>query len=753
MNADQILIEHSPCMSNVARDELNTLLEHSHEVHVAAGDRVLAAGDTVDHACIVIEGKLATVFTRDWGEDSVMEQHGVGETLCEAELLSEDSCQTDIRALEDSRIICIPRDRYMSLVTSHSAFIQYLNEQAHNRKTNLLITQYINSLFGTSKLRISDPLLQLEAEQEWLNFEHEVLDRLKQTAEWKTLARGEYLFQQDDKPDGAYILASGVLGVLTRHGRGEQEIARVHPGEIVGELALVNEENRSASIMALRDCELFRLPPAEFNHIAEKYPRVILNVYRTISDRFKQRASAGTYRPEPSNIAIITLNQNDTLAKFAEEIHGALSRLDTVEYLTCELVDRQLGKSGIANIGRTDPGSIGLMQWLNGRESKSRFVVYRADDKWSAWTMRCISQADRVIVLADVNAMPDFSDFKQHLTATGQSWSLVLLHPEDADRPRNTATWRIQSGASEIYHVRKSNADDLSRLARILAGRAIGLVFGGGGARGFAHLGVLRAFEELGIKIDMVGGTSIGAPIAGLVAQGKSADECLQQSIRAFSSLIDMTIPITSMISGKRISRTIAEHTADWDIEDFWLPYFCVSTNLTTAKQVVHRFGNSALAIRASVSIPGVLPPVPSNGELLVDGGVLNNVPINIMREMNPSGAVIAFDVAPPRGPVAKEDYGMSVSGWYQLASRFLPWLKPVRAPRVGVVLMQSMMVGSNLLREQVLQEEMADYYQNIHVRKVGMLDFKAIKRAERVGYESVFEPLRQWLQTSNGHD
>jgi predicted acylesterase/phospholipase RssA len=301
--------------------------------------------------------------------------------------------------------------------------------------------------------------------------------------------------------------------------------------------------------------------------------------------------------------------------------------------------------------------------------------------------------------------------------------------------------------------VRKNNDDDLARLARILAGRAIGIEFGGGGARGFAHLGALRAFEELGIKIDMIGGASIGAPIAGMSAQGKLASECLDLSIKAFSSLIDMTIPLTSMISGKRISRTIAEHSADWDIEDYWLPYFCVSTNLTTAKQVVHRCGNSATAIRSSVSIPGVLPPVPANGELLVDGGVLNNVPINIMREINPSGSVMAFDVAPPRGPTAKQDYGMSVSGWYQLASRMLPWLKPVRAPRVGVVLMQAMMVGSNLLREQMLQNEMADYYQNIHVRKVGMLDFKEIKRAARVGYESVIEPLRQWLEKSNRSD
>jgi predicted acylesterase/phospholipase RssA/CRP-like cAMP-binding protein len=733
-------------MADLGKNELDGLIQLSHEVRIPAGDVILGAGKPVDHACIVIEGKAASVFNRDWKETSVLQQTGVGGILCEAELLTEDSCQSDIRALEDCRLLCIPRHHFMHLANSHAALLQYLTEQAHTRTTHLLITQYINSLFGTSKLKISDPLLRLKAEEEWLNFEYEVLQQLKQNAQWKVLKRGEYLFHQGDVPDGAYILASGVLGVTVSHEDREHEIARVHHGEIVGELALVNDERRSANIVALRECELFRLSPTEFNHIAEKYPRVILNVYQTISDRFRERTSRYEYRPKQSNIAIITLDQNATLSEFADEIFNRLSQADSAEYLTSESVDEQLGRPGIANIGSNEPGSIGLMQWLNGRESRSRFIVYRTDAAWSQWTLRCISQADKVIVLADVNERLDFTDFKNHLTAAGQNWSLVLLHPQDTDRPRHTADWRNVSGTSEIFHVRSQNENDLGRLVRILAGRATGVVFGGGGARGFAHLGVLRAFEELGINIDMIGGTSIGAPIAGMVAQGKSASECLDLSINAFSSLIDMTFPFTSMISGKRISRTIAEHTADWDIEDYWLPYFCVSTNLTTAKQVIHRSGNSATAIRSSVSIPGVLPPVPANGDLLVDGGVLNNVPINIMREINPSGAVLAFDVAPPRGPAAKQDYGMSVSGWYQLASRFVPWLKPVKAPRVGIVLMQAMMVGSNLLREQMLQNGMADYYQNIHVRKVGMLDFKAIKRAERVGHDSVIEPLRDWF-------
>ncbi len=748
MDIAQALTKLSPYADFLGDLELKELIDLSHEISVDAGELFHKTGQPVEHAYIVLEGKVATTFTREWNEECVLEQMGIGDTLCESELLNEDNCQNDIRALEDTRLLCVPRQDYMRLVTSNPRLLQYLTQQAQSRTSYSLITRLLNNLFGTSKLNFTDPLLKLEAEVEWLNFEQEFLQQCKKEAKWLILKRGEYLFHQGDKQDGVYVLATGVLGVSIKQENGEErEIARLHHGEIVGELALVNNDTRSASIVALRDCELFRLSSNEFKHIGEKYPRVVQNVYRTISERFKQRTSSNIYRPKKSNIALITLTQDDALHSFSDEIFEAISKVDSAEYLTSQAVDNHLERTGAANCDRSDPGAIGLMQWLNGRETRSEFVVYRADDGWTEWTMRCISQSDRVMVLADVNSKPEFTVFKQHLSDSGQSWSLVLLHPENTDRPRDTTQWRTTSGASEIYHVRKNNTGDIERLARILTGSATGLVLGGGGARGFAHLGVLRAFDELGIKIDMIGGTSIGSPIAAWVAQNKSAEECLTRATRAFSSLIDFTLPFTSMISGKRISRTISEQAADWDIEDFWLPFFCVSTNLTTAKQIIHRNGNAASAVRSSVSRPGVLPPAPDNGDLLVDGGVLTNLPIDIMREMNPSGTVIAFDVAPPRGPTAKEDYGMSMSGWQQLVRMIVPWLKPIRAPRIGVVIMQSMVIGSSLARERSLNQKMADYYQNIHVKNVGMLDFKAINKAEKTGYESVIQPLRSWLE------
>ena len=748
MNTKQILRQHSPILGSLGDGELTELIQLSHEVDVPEGELFKSAGSTDDCVCVVLQGRLASTANPDAGDDDDLDALGVGQVLGEIGLQDEADYHLDFRALQDSRLLCIPRERYVQLIMGHQALMQSLTEQSHAQSSRLLVSKYLGELFSTAKLGIHDADARVKAEQEWQRFEGDVLKTLTETVAWTILRRGQYLFKEGDLADCAYILVSGVLGVtLQGEGEKEREIDRINHGEIIGELALVTDDRRSANIVALRDCELFKLTAADFQRIADRYPRMMLNIYRTISERFIHSRSSYSYRPRKSNLGLFTLTPSETLENFVQAFHDSLSKLDTTEFLTRQSVDRELGSEGIASLQRTEPGNIALMHWLNSRESRSRFVIYRADPDWSEWSWRCVSQADQVVIFADVNELADFTEFKQHVASTGQQWQLVLLHPENTERPRNTAQWLEASGAERVYHVRQNNHDDLARLARILAGRAFSLVLGGGGARGFAHIGVLRALDELGIQVDMVGATSIGAPIAGWVAQGKSPGEIKSLAQKAFHKLIDYTLPVTSMIRGRRISRVINEQAGDWDIEDFWLPFFCISTNLTRATQVVHLSGNSARACRASVSIPGVLPPVPEGRDLLVDGGVMNNLPIDVMREINPSGTVMAIDVVPPIGSSAKEDYGLDLSGWRQFFSSLNPLQKAVKAPRIGAVIMQSMVLGSSVAREQALKQGLADYYQNIHVRGVGMLAFDKIEFAEKTGYEMSLPKIRQWLE------
>jgi len=755
MNIKQLLREHSPVLGNLSDGDLTELINLSHEVLIPEGETVKLAESTSDCYCVVLHGQIISTVDSDRLNDHIKSRFGVGETLGETlgEIERDDEVNDcgNFRALEDSRLLCIPQKYYAHLMTSQETLMRSLTEKSHAQTSQLLVAKYLSTLFRTAKLSIADPQARLQVEKEWIEFEDNVLKALTETIEWNILHRGEYLFRQGDEADGAYILVSGVLGVTVQSDEGnEREVDRVNHGEIVGELALVTDEKRGANIVALRDCELFKLPAATFQHITESYPRMMLNIYRTISTRFMHSRSVKPYRPRKSNLSIFTMNQSANLDDFLQAFCSHLSTLDTTTFLNSESVDRDLGTEGIANLDRKQPGNIALMHWLNSHESKSRFVVYRADSDWSEWSWRCVSQADQIVIFADINDAAEFSEFKKNVSITGQKWHLVLLHPENTDRPRNTSHWLDTSGAEQIYHVRQHNADDLARLARILIGRAFSLVLGGGGARGLAHIGILRALDELGVKVDMVGGTSIGAPIAGLVAQGLSPAEIKSRARKAFHRLIDYTLPLTSMIRGKRISKSIDKHTADWDIEDYWLPYFCISTNLTQATQVVHKSGNSARACRASLSIPGVLPPVPNGRDLLVDGGVMNNLPIDVMRNMNPSGTVMAIDVVPPNGSTSKEDYGLELSGWRQLFRSIIPFQKPARAPRIGAVIMQSMVLGSSVARELALKQGLADYYQNIHVKGVGILEFNKLDYAEKIGYQISLPESRKWLEQRN---
>lgn len=726
---------------------LRELIRVSTLKHVGRSDVVVRAGDAIEEAFVLLEGSVNAVCLDLNGRKKVLEHASQGYLLAEAELLDEVSYQCDLIAQEDSLLLSIPFAQYMHILALKDAVIGDLSSYSRPKTYRLLVMRYLSSLFRSGQHDAKHGKDNRLLEQEWLAFEEQALDELVDSIEWVNLDRGEYLFHQGDTADGAYMLVSGVMSVTLAAEDTEQEVDRVMHGEIIGEMALVADEDRSANVVAIRNCELFRIPVEHFRRIADRYPRLMFNIYRTISERFIRSRSQAPYRPKKTNIALLTIGQTEDSEELVESLQRALAKLGRIQLLSRDTVDHQLATPGIADVDASAAANLGLMRWLNSREKLSDYVIYRAGQGWGNWTWRCVTQADELVVIADTEHSCDFTDLLQKVRKTNQQWSLVLLHPGNLDRPRKTAQWVQDAAAERVFHVRKRHSGDVGRLARILGGKANSLVLGGGGARGFAHIGVIKALQELGVPIDMIGGSSIGAPIAVLVAQGYSPDKVQELTAELFKRLIDWTLPLTSMLRGKRIAETIQTQTNDWDIEDFWIPFFCVSTNLTRAHEVVHKRGNSAVACRASVSIPGILPPVPLNGDLLVDGGVLNNLPISVMREMNPSGRILAFDVVPVNGTRAKQDYGMELSGWRVLLRSLNPFEKKIKSPAIGAVIMQSVILGSSIARKRDLKLGAADYYQNIQVNKVGLLDFDKVEPVAKLGYEACIEPIRDWLE------
>jgi predicted acylesterase/phospholipase RssA len=338
-------------------------------------------------------------------------------------------------------------------------------------------------------------------------------------------------------------------------------------------------------------------------------------------------------------------------------------------------LDRDLGRDGIAQIGDDDIGTLRLSYHLEGLEARHQHLVYEIDDGWSAWSRRALRWADQILLVADAQRDPQPDQLEQELWKlvadhSHPRVSLALVHPAGTALPTGTRAWLEPRDLASHHHLRRGDPVHLGRLARLMAGTGNALVFGGGGARGFAQLGVLDVLEELDVPVDMIGGTSIGAIMAVGPAMGWDVATGRAKALEAFRKLLDYTLPSTSLLRGERISAKLEKVLGDVDIADLWVPYFCVSTNLTRAAAVYHDRGSLLHAVRASIAIPGVLPPVPHDGDLLVDGGVLDNVPVEEMRRRNPTGTIIAVDVAPVEGPVADNDYGLSVSGFRSLFRR-----------------------------------------------------------------------------------
>jgi len=180
--------------------------------------------------------------------------------------------------------------------------------------------------------------------------------------------------------------------------------------------------------------------------------------------------------------------------------------------------------------------------------------------------------------------------------------------------------------------------------------RKIGLALSSGAARGWAHVGVLSVLEEEGIPIDMIAGTSAGAVIGALYAQGKDTDQLKKLAVKIgrmkMAFLADLTLPKTGLIEGRRIKAWLKSNIGDVEFKDLRIPFACVATDIMTGEEVVCRDGSVIEAVRASISIPVVFTLTKCNARYLVDGALVNPVPVGVLEDMG-ADFIIAVNVVP----------------------------------------------------------------------------------------------------------
>ena len=572
---------------------------------------------------------------------------------------------------------------------------------------------------------------------------------LREQLTWVEVAGGQALMQQGEPGDSMYLSVSGRLrAYVSQDGEAPRMVREMGRGQVIGEMSLYTDAPRSATVVAIRDSVLVRLDKAQFMRLIERQPGVGVALTRQIVHRLQTEHAPAPFAA-PVVQALLPITPGVDAPALARGLAQELSRFGRVRVLDAAAVQAAVGEAADESERYRQ-----VSLWLDEVESGHDFVLLVADDAPTAWTQRCCRHADEVLLLADAAApVAVHASERQCLVErpprTEAAEILVLLHPADTPAPRGTAAWLARRPVADHFHVRPALARDLARLARLQARRAVGLVLAGGGARGFSHLGLLRALQEAGVEVDCVGGTSMGSVMAALAAADQPLGRVMDVARAAFK--VNPTgdfnlLPLISLIRGRRLrvalDRALGSLVgADAGIEDLWKPFYCVATNYSQASEALLTHGRLERALRASTAIPGALPPVIVDGDLLCDGGSFNNFPVDVMRARRGVGLVIGADLSLHK--VRKVDFDEVPSPWALLRDRWRPRAqRRYRLPALSAYPLNVTILYSSSRRRAA--RAACDVYFNPPLERVGLLAWQRFDAIVEQGHAHALGVLAQ---------
>ncbi len=714
----------------LSAEALASVARAMNKVTLAPGETLVRQGERGDAMFVVKSGLLHAFLQRDDGFTIELGNIGPGQPVGEMQFVSGGTRSATVQATSKCALYRLPYTFFDTLpyedqlALSNSPVVQKRLHRAH-------LAASLPKIFGPLDLN--------------------VIGEIEQMIEWVNLERGQALFHQGDLYDGWYLILAGRLRVVVNDAETGKEtaVAELGRGDSLGEMAMITGDKRSATPYAVRDSLLARFPVQAFEKIMEHHPQVLLSICRTL---VKQSQNTARRSSAKSRLVItVTPAGNGVLApEFSLALQRALETFGTTLHVNA----RKLSEEGVLNVtadlAADHPNWLHFSAWIEEQQGKYDFIVLETDRQISGWTQRALGQADHVVVVGDAATDRAPGEIEERLLPLDQSTdvrrarrTLVLVHGADTVMPSGTREWLALRQVDRHLHVHSGSQQDIERVARMITGRAVGVALGGGGARGFAHLGAIKALRELGIPVDLMGGTSMGAIIAAQLATGRSQEELYELNRRVIDlkPFNEYTVPMVAMLKSAKITESALIAFGDICIEDLWLPYFAISSNLTTAEMVVHDTGPVWEATRASGSLPGIVLPLVRGEHLLVDGGVINNLPGDVMRIKCDGGSVIAINVSP------EEDVGIDIGGfpspWKIFWSRVLPFKKRITVPGMIDILMRTTMLASSNRTAQVRSS--VDLYLRPPIDAYGMLEFEKLNEFIDIGYHYTLKVADGW--------
>jgi NTE family protein len=502
-----------------------------------------------------------------------------------------------------------------------------------------------------------------------------------------TLRRGEVLVRQGDPSDTLYFVLSGRFTV---HVDGVAErIAEIGQGQPIGEIGFFAGLPRTATVTALRDSSVLAITREQFEEFGKTSPGFANVVIVALARRLSQNIGTAVKGPAVvRTIAVVSAGGSEPSALLLERLRAVFGAPCRSTFLT----ERDVA-SKLPGVTLDDPAT---SNWLNSLEVDFDFIFYLADPTLTDWTRKCIRQADALMLVAMAGAPSELNPSERFAFSIqpNSARHLLILHDARTVAASGTGRWLEHRDVSMHHHVALQDAADIKRIFRFLSGRATGFVAGGGGALGSAHVGAYKALAEAGADFDILGGTSVGAAIMAAFACGADPERVDQGTHNIFvksRAFRRPTLPRYGLIDHTVFDRALHAEYGDLLIEDLWRPFFALSSNLSRHRPMIHRRGPVWQAVRASGSIPGVLPPFfTAEGEMLVDGALMDNVPLAPMKALKtgPNVVVILGGEFPETYSVKYE----SIPGARELVAAMLNPFSRRRLPRAPGILQVIMM-------------------------------------------------------------
>ena len=473
-----------------------------------------------------------------------------------------------------------------------------------------------------------------------------VRSALDQASVDRHVQAGSWLFSAGDPAGAVYVLRSGRLDVVA-----DGEVVReLGPGAVVGELALLTAGVRSASVRARRDSVLSEVSRADFDSAMGRDPESYPALAGVLAEQLAEaRPPAQPMGTQPVVVSVVGLHRGAAVHEVAAgltEHLGTQLRAEVVREHTQQALERAEGEL-------------------------DRVVLVAASD--DATRDYCVRQADHVVLVADASGPASgLGSVDSH----GADLVLVGARPTEGE----LATWCEALDPWQVTVVAEGvPGADLRGLAARIGGWSVGMVMAGGGARAFAHIGVLQELSAAGINVDRVAGSSVGSIVAGLHALGFDPetihDVCYSEFVRR-NPFSDYTLPTASLAKGRRTRQAVRTHAGGREIRALPRQFRAMSVDLLARTEVAHRSGDLAEAISASVSLPVLFPPLRHDGRLLIDGGVLDNLPVGLLTERD-EGPILAVNIAMGGGGGGAARIGQP------------------RVPPLGDTILRTMMIGS----------------------------------------------------------